>query len=88
MKDFFIKTYRGRQFEFARVLSSSLDPWYHISVNLNDVDVKYRMHSNKAGEWKITAERLPHLLYSLEGEFNDLLQLNEKPANPFHLRGD
>jgi len=88
MKEFFIKTYRGHQFEFERVLSSSLDPWYHISVTLNDVIIKYRMHGNKAGVWKITAERLPHLLYSLEGEFNDLLQLNEKPANPFHIHKD
>lgn len=39
------------------------------------------MHSNKEGYWKITAERLPRLLYSLEGEFNELLQLNEKPAD-------
>jgi hypothetical protein len=86
MKDFFVKTYRGRQFEFIRVLSSSSDPWYHISVNLNDVDIKYRMHSNKAGAWKITAERLPGLLYSLEGEFNELIQLNENPANPDRFR--
>jgi len=86
MKDFFTKTYRGRQFEFTRVLSSSFDAWYHIAVNLDNVAIKYRMHSNKEGNWKITAERLPRLLYSLEGEFNELLQLNEKPADPNHPR--
>ena len=86
MKDFFIKTFRGRQFEFTRVLATSFDPWYHISVNLDDVNVKYKMHYNKAGDWKITVERLPRLLYSLEEEFNELLQLNEKPANPDYFR--
>lgn len=80
MKEFFIKTFRGRQFEFTRVIHSSFDPWYYISVNLDDAAVKYRMHSNKEGIWKITASRLPSLLYSLEAEFNELLQLNEKPA--------
>lgn len=80
MKEFFIKTFRGRQFEFTRVIHSSFDPWYHISVNLDDTAVKYRMHSNKEGVWKITANRLPSLLYSLEGEFSELIQLNEKPA--------
>jgi len=84
MKEFFIKTYRGHQFEFTRVISSSFDAWYHISVNLDDAAVKYRMHSNKDGDWKITAARLPRLLYSLEGEFNELLQLNEKPADRYH----
>jgi hypothetical protein len=87
MKDFFIKTFRGRQFEFTRVLATSFDPWYHISVNLDNVDVKYKMH-NKKGEWKITVERLPRLLYSLEEEFNELLQLNEKPANPNYFPKD
>ena len=82
MKDFFSKTYRGHQFEFKRVLSSNFDTWYHISVNLDDVDIKYRMHTNKEGDWKITVQRLPRLLYSLEGEFNELIQLNEKPAAP------
>ena len=86
MKDFFIKTFRGRQFEFTRVLATSFDPWYHISVNLDDVNVKYKMHYNKAGDWKITVERLPRLLYSLEEEFSELLQLNEKPANPDYFR--
>ena len=86
MKDFFTKTYRGHQFEFTRVLSSSFDPWYHISVNLDAVDIKYRMRCSKEGNWKITVERLPRLLYSLEGEFDELLQLNEKPANPNHQR--
>ncbi|HKO79556.1 MAG TPA: hypothetical protein VJU78_04135 [Chitinophagaceae bacterium] len=84
MKEFFIKTYRGHQFEFTRVIHSSFDPWYHISVNLDDTAVKYRMHSNKDGTWKITASRLPTLLYSLEGEFSELIQLNEKPADPYH----
>jgi len=84
MKEFFIKTYRGRQFEFTRVISSSFDAWYHISVNLDDSAIKYRMHSNKEGVWKITADRLPHLLYSLEGEFNELIQLNEKPADRYN----
>ena len=88
MKDFFIKTYRGHQFEFTRVLATSYDPWYYISVNLDDVDVKYRMHYNKEGDWKITAERLPRILYSLEEEFNELLQLNEKPSNPNYFRKD
>jgi hypothetical protein len=83
MKEFFIKTYRGHQFEFTRVMSSSFDAWYHISVNLDDSAIKYRMHSNKDGVWKITADRLPRLLYSLEGEFNELLQLNEKPADRY-----
>ena len=82
MKDFFIKTFRGRQFEFTRVLATSFDPWYHISVNLDDVNVKYKMHYNKAGDWKITVERLTRLLYSLEEEFSELFQLNEKPAKP------
>lgn len=84
MKEFFVKTYRGQQFEFTRVISSSFDPWYHISVNLDDTKIKYRMHSNKQGIWKITADRLPRLLYSLEGEFSELLQLNEKPMDPYH----
>jgi len=83
MKEFFIKTYRGHQFEFTRVISSSFDAWYHISVNLDNSAIKYRMHSNKEGDWKITADRLPRLLYSLEGEFNELLQLNEKPASRY-----
>ena len=82
MKDYFVRTYRGHQFEFSRVLASSFDPWYHISVNLNDVDVKYRMHSNKEGNWKITVGRLPRILYSLEGEFNELIQINGKPPDP------
>ena len=86
MKDFFTKMYRGHHFEFTRVLSSSFDPWYHISVNLNDVDIKYRMRCDKEGSWKITVERLPRLLYSLEGEFDELLQLNEKPADPNNRR--
>ena len=86
MKDFFIKTFRGRQFEFTRVLATSFDPWYHISVNLDNVDVKYKMHYNKAGDWKITFERLPCLLYSLEEEFSELFQLNEKPSNPDYIR--
>ena len=86
MKDFFIKTFRGRQFEFTRVLATSFDPWYHISVNLDDVNVKYKMHYNKAGDWKITVERLPRILYSLEEEFNELLQLNEKPSSPDYFR--
>jgi len=81
MKEFFTKTFRGRQFEFTRVNHSSFDPWYHISVNLDNAAVKYRMHSNKEGIWKITASRLPSLLYSLEAEFNELIQMNEKPAD-------
>jgi hypothetical protein len=81
MKDFFAKTYRGHQFEFTRVLSTSFDPWYHISVNLDRVDIKYRMHTNKDGDWKITVQRLPRLLYALEAEFNEVIQLNEKPAD-------
>ena len=80
MKDFFARDFRGHQFEFTRVLSSSFDPWYYISVNLNNVSVKYRMHTNKEGVWKITAARLPWLLYSLEGEFNELILVNERPA--------
>jgi hypothetical protein len=80
MKDFFSKTYRGHQFEFKRVMSSSFDPWYHISVNLDKVAIKYRMHANKEGDWKITVHRLPRLLYALEAEFNELIQLNEKPT--------
>lgn len=79
MKEYFVGTYRGHQFEFTRVLSSSFDPWYFISVNLNDVNIKYRMHADKGGTWKITVGRLPWLLYSLEGEFNDRILLNEKP---------
>jgi hypothetical protein len=85
MKEFFIKTYRGHQFEFTRVVHSSFDPWYHISVNLDDKAINYRMHGNKQGIWKITVERLPGLLYALEGEFNELIQLNEKPVRPYHL---
>ena len=80
MKDFFARTFRGHQFEFTRVLSSSFDPWYYISVNINNVPVKYRMHTNKEGVWKITVARLPWLLYSLEAEFNDLIIFNESPA--------
>jgi hypothetical protein len=82
MKDFFTKTYRGHQFEFRRILSSSFDPWYHISVNLDNVVIKYRMHTNKEGDWKITVQRLPRLLYALEAEFNELIQVNEKPTEP------
>jgi hypothetical protein len=84
MKDFIVKTFRGHQFEFKRVLSSSFDPWYHISVTLNKVNINYRMHTNQEGTWKITVKRLPWLVYSLEAEFNDLLQLNEIPDNPNH----
>jgi len=85
MKESFTRTYRGHQFDFKRVLSTSIDPWYHISVNLDDVHIKYRMHNrNKDGTWKITAERLPRLLYSLEAEFNEVIQLNEKPVDPYH----
>lgn len=80
MKAFFLKTFRGYQFEFKRVLSSSIDTWYHISVRIDDKDVKYRMHNNKEGMWKITAERLPLWLYALEMEFNDAIQINEKPV--------
>ena len=86
MKDFFARTYRGHQFEFTRVLSSSFDPWYHISVIINDVNIKYRMHSDKEGTWKITIGRLPRLLYSLEAEFDELIQLNEKPDDPNRFR--
>ena len=86
MKDFFTRNYRGHQFEFTRVLSSGFDAWYHIAVNLDNVDIKYRMRCNKEGSWKITVERLPRLLYSLEGEFDELLQMNEKPADPNHKR--
>ena len=81
MKAFIAKTYRGHQFEFTRVLASSFDPWYHISVILDKTTIKFRMHNNKEGDWKITEGRLPRLLYSLEGEFDELIQLNEKPAN-------
>lgn len=81
MKDYFVTTFRSHQFEFSRVLASRLDPWYHISVTLNDMDIKYRMHSNREGIWKITTTRLPQLLYSLEAEFNDLLRLNENPED-------
>jgi len=81
MKDYFIRTFRGHQFEFTRVLSASFDPWYHISVRLDDVVVKYRMHTNKAGIWKITFERLPPILYSLEAEFQELILQNEMPPN-------
>ncbi len=85
MKDFFARKYRGRQFEFTRVLSGSFDPWYHILVRLDNTDIKFRMHCNKAGDWKITAERLPVFLYSLEAEFSELILLNEKPSPPGHL---
>ena len=81
MKDFFSKEFRGHHFEFTRVLSSSFDPWYHISLMLNNVAVKYRMHIDKGGDWKITIDRLPRFLYSLEGEFDELIKLNEKPLN-------
>jgi len=85
MKETFTRTYRGHQFDFKRVLSTSFDPWYHISVNLDNVDIKYRMHNrNKEAAWKITEQRLPRLLYSLEAEFNELIQLNEKPVDPYH----
>jgi hypothetical protein len=86
MKDFFTTTFRGNNYEFVRVLSSSLDPWYHISVTLNNVAIKCRMHTDKEGNWKITDNRLPRFLFSLEGEFNELIKLNEKPAQPgrFH----
>lgn len=86
MEDYFVKTFRGHQFEFSRVLASGFDAWYHISVKLNDVEIKYRMHADKEGTWKITVGRLPSLLYSLETEFNDLLQLNEKPLDLRHYR--
>ena len=82
MKDFFTRTYRGHQFEFTRVLASSFDPWYHISVQIDNIAVRYRMHTNKDGAWKVTVERLPRLVYSLEAEFNELILINEKPENP------
>lgn len=85
MKDLITKTFRGHQFEFKRVLSSSFDPWYHISVTLNNVTVNYRMHANREGAWKITVKRLPWIIYSLEAEFNDLLQLNEQPGSSAQL---
>ena len=86
MKEFFAKKCRGHYFEFTRVISASFDPWYHISVNLDNADVKFRMHSNKAGDWKITVGRLPWLLYSLETEFAELIQLNERPGDSNRLR--
>lgn len=86
MKDYFIKNYRGHQFEFTRVLSAGYDPWYHITVNLNNVLIKYRMHTNKEGDWKITIERLPNILYSLEAEFNELILDNERPPNNNQVR--
>lgn len=81
MKDFMARTFRGRQFQFQRVFVSSIDTWYHISVTLDNKAIKFRMHLNKKGDWKITEERLPSLLYSLEGEFEELIQLNEKPPD-------
>ena len=86
MKEFFSTKFRGNYFEFKRVISGSFDPWYHISVNLNNTDVKFRMHSNKEGLWKITVGRLPSLLYSLETEFAEMIQLNERPIDPNRLR--
>lgn len=85
MKIFFIKTFRGREFEFTRVLTSPFDPWYHISVTLDNKLVKYRMHINNKGEWKITVERLPSLLYTLEAEFSELLTMNENPEEKTRL---
>lgn len=82
MKDFFAKSFRGYHFEFTRVLSTSFDPWYHITVKIDKEAIKYRMHVDKEGIWKITVKRLPWLLYSLEGEFNDLFVLNEQPTYP------
>ncbi len=82
MKDFFARTFRGYQFEFTRVISASFDPWYHITVKLNDAIVNFRMHSNKQGVWKITIERLPGLLYSLETDFAEQIIINEKPVDP------
>jgi hypothetical protein len=43
------------------------------------------MHSNKEGTWKITIARLPRLLYSLEAEFAEHIQLNEMPADADRL---
>lgn len=86
MKEFLARTFRGYHFEFTRVLSTSFDPWYHIIVHLDSKQIKFRMHSNKTGDWKITEGRLPPLLYSLEPEFAELLQLNEKPPAPGHSR--
>ena len=86
MKDFFARICRGHQFEFTRVLSTSFDPWYHISVNLDNAAIKFRMHSNKEGTWKITVQRLPWLLYSLEAEFAEHIKLNEKPPDPNRFR--
>ena len=43
MKDFFIKTFRGHQFEFTRVLATSYDPWpytkkvFVLSTSLKEV---------------------------------------------------
>ena len=52
MKEFFIKTYRGRQFEFTRVTHSSFDPWYYISVNLDDLKNGYSFQQVvPAGSW-------------------------------------
>jgi hypothetical protein len=87
MKDFFSKKCRGHQFEFTRVISASFDPWYYISVNHKDAVVKFRMHSNKEGNWKITIARLPWFLYSLETEFAELIQLNEKPGDSARFHG-
>lgn len=77
MKERFLKTYKGHQFEFLRVLSSSLDPWYYISVVYNRVEVKCRMHKSKEGNWKITILRLPPWLYALENDFDEVIKMNE-----------
>ena len=86
MKEFLARTFRGYHFEFTRVPSSGFDSWYHILVRLDNKQIKFRMHSNKTGDWKITEGRLPALLYSLEPEFAELIQLNEKPPAPGHGR--
>ena len=79
MKHYFVKRFRGYQFEFTRDLHSSPDTWYDISVIADNRQIKYRMHKNSESLWKITTQRLPPWLYSLETEFNDAIQINENP---------
>lgn len=78
MKEYFIKTLRGQQFEFRRVSSSSFDRWYHIGTTIGSTNTNYRMHDNKEGVWKIMSKRTPNYITDLESEFNEVILGNEQ----------
>lgn len=77
MKEYFVKSIRGHQFEFKRVSSSSFDQWYHISAIGAGSDIEYRMHDTKNGVWKLMSKRIPTCITDLETEFNEVINGNE-----------